>query len=163
VGGGRADDRPGVMRVYGDTEVIRSRARAMRDQACEIRREADELLGRAEAAMWHGWAADAMRSHARDRVAALRRTALSHDDAAAALERHAAEVDRLKALIAALEQRFHRLVSGAKDRLAEVAHQPLDGLRRLLPDPVDELLVRFSAPAAGHKEWLSVDLPGLRR
>ena len=33
--------------------------------------------------------------------------------------------------------------------------------RRVLPDPVDELLDRFVPPPPGHRDWLLVDLPGL--
>ncbi len=142
--------------MYGDTAAIRRRATELRRQAGEIRREGDDLLGRAEGVRWQGWAADAMRSHARDRVAALRRTAQRHDDAADALDRHAAEVERLQALIAIIERRVHDLVAAARERMA-------DGLRRLLPEALDERLARFVAPPPGHRDWLVVELPGLGR
>ncbi|MEZ5094472.1 hypothetical protein [Nocardioides sp.] len=135
----------------------------MRDQAEDLRGQADELLARAEGVAWQGWAADAMRTHARDRVAALRTTATAHDDAAGALDHHAAEVDRLTALIAALEQRARRLIAAARDRLAALAHRLLDGLAGPLPDPLDQLLDRFVPPPSGHRDWLDVDLPGLHR
>lgn len=149
--------------MYGDTAVIRRLARGLRAQADEVRAEADALWGRAAAVPWHGLAADAMRAHAGDRVTALRATADLHDRAADALERHAAEVDRLTALIAEIEHRAHRLISAARHRLADLAQHVLDGLRHLLPDPVDELLARFVPPPAGHRDWLTVDLPGLHR
>ena len=147
--------------MYGDTSVIRGLARAMRDQAADIRQEADRLVARAESVHWSGLAADAMRRRARDRAAALRRTATLHEDAAEALDRHAAEVDRLQDLIAAIERRVHSLVAGARDRLAGLAQGVLDGVRHVLPDPADEVLDRFVPPQRGSKEWLDVDLPGL--
>ena len=149
--------------MYGDPTAIRGLASRLHDQADDLRGQADGLLARAEAVAWRGRAADAMRAHARDRVAALRHTARAHDDAAQALERHAAEVERLQALIAALERRAHQLVTAARERLAGLAAQLLEGVGRLLPDPSDELLARFVAPPSGHRDWLSVDLPGLRR
>ncbi len=126
--------------MYGDTAVIRRLAGDLRQQAGDIRAEADDLLARAEGVGWQGRAADAMRTRARGRVAALRRSAAEHDDAAQALDRHAAAVDRLTALIAAIEQRAHQLVT-----------------------EVDELLARFVAPHTGHRDWLTVELPGLHR
>lgn len=149
--------------MYGDTDAIRRLADALRGQAAELRAEATDLLGRAEGVRWQGWAADAMRSHARDRVAALRRTAQHHDDAADALDRHAGEVERLQALIEAIQRRAQQLMAAARERLADLGHQVADGLRRLLPDPVDELLAGFVPPPSGHRDWLAVDLPGLRR
>jgi len=147
--------------MYGDTRVLRDLARAMRDQASDIRQEADHLAARAERVPWSGLAADAMRRRSHDRAAALRRTALLHEDAAEALDRHAAEVDRLEELIAAVERRVRALVAGARDRLAALGHGLLDGVRHVLPDPVDEMLDRFVPPPRGSKEWLEVDLPGL--
>ena len=149
--------------MYGDTAVIRRLAGALRHQATDLRQDADGLLAQAESVPWRGWAADTMRTVARERVAALRRTAHAHDVAAEALERHADEVDRLKELIAEIERRVHRLVDAARSRLADLAGRVLDGLRSVLPDPVDELLDRFVAPPSGHLDWLHVELPGLRR
>jgi hypothetical protein len=147
--------------MYGDTTIIRGLATALRERADDIRREADRLAARADAVHWEGLAADAMRHHAHDRAADLRHTAGLHDDAADALDRHAREVDRLKDLIAAIEQRVHRLVEGARDRLADLGHRVIDGITGLLPDPADELLDRFVPPPPGSRDWLSVDLPGL--
>ena len=89
----------------------------MRGHGAAIDAEADALLARAESTPWSGLAADAMRLRARTQVAALRRTAGLHDEAATALERHADEVDRIKALIAAIEHKVLALVEAAKDRL----------------------------------------------
>jgi hypothetical protein len=140
--------------MYGDTETIRGLARTMRTQAGVLRSEAGMLLGRAEATPWTGVAADAMRLRVRAQVGSLRHAASLADGAAAALERHADEVDRLKALIAAIEEKVMALVSTAKDRLAGLVES-------VLPDPVDELLAHFDPPPSGHRDWLTVDLPGL--
>jgi len=147
--------------MYGDTSVIRGLARTMRDQAADIRHEADRLVAQAESVHWSGLAADALRRRSRDRAADLRRTAGRHEDAADALEHHADEVDRLKDLIAAVERRVQGLVTSAHDRLADLGHGILDGIRHVVPDPVDQLLDRFVPPPSGSKDWLDVELPGL--
>jgi hypothetical protein len=141
--------------MYGDTEVIRGLARTMHEQGTALRSEAASLLQHAEAVPWHGLAAEAMRARVRTQVASLRRTAALADAAADALDLHADEVDRLKALIAEIERTLTALVSAARHRLAGL-------LADVLPDPVDELLARFVPPPHGHRDWLLVDLPGLR-
>ena len=140
--------------MYGDTEAIRGLARTMRGQGTALRSQADWLRTRAEAVPWEGLAADAMRARVRAQVGALRRTADLSDDAAVALDQHADEVDRRKALIAAIERKAMALVTAARDRLAGL-------VANVLPDPVDELLDRFVPPPPGHRDWLLVDLPGL--
>jgi hypothetical protein len=140
--------------MYGDTEVIRGLARTMRDQGAALGSEAGRLATRAEAVPWQGLAADAMRARVRAQVRALRRTAELADDAAAVLDRHADEVDRRKALIAAIERKAMALVTAARERLAGL-------VASVLPDPLDELLDRFVPPPSGHRDWLLVDLPGL--
>jgi hypothetical protein len=132
--------------MYGDTTRIRALADALRERAEEIRGLADQLGIRADRVPWHGLAADAMRLHVRGRAAALRRTADLHDEAAAALDRHAHEVDRLKDLIAAIERKARGLLDAATDKLLDV----LDGAAD-----------RFVPPPPGSLEWLTVDLPGL--
>lgn len=139
--------------MYGDTHAIRGLAQGLRRQADEIRREADALRSEAAAVIWQGVAADAMRAVARHRTAALDRTAGLHDDAARALEDHADEVDRVKRLIAAIEHRVLSLVSAARDRIASIVGG--------LVDPLDDVLDRFVPPPSGHKDWLTVRLPGL--
>ena len=143
--------------MYGDTEVIRALARTVRGHGATIHAEAGLLLARAEATPWEGLAAEAMRLRVRTQVLALRRTAQLHKDAATALERHADDVDRLKALIAAIEHKVMALVEAARGRLSGLAGL----LDTVLPDPVDELLARFVPPPSGHRDWLTVDLPGL--
>jgi hypothetical protein len=142
--------------MYGDTDAIRGLARRLRRLGDDIRWEADLLQTRAEAVPWQGVAADAMRALARHRTGALRRTADLHDDAAQALDDHADAVDRVKRLIAAIEERVLGMIAAARDRIAGL----LGGLGGLV-DPVDDLLDRFVPPPSGHRDWLSVDLPGL--
>lgn len=143
--------------MYGDTEAIRGLARGLARTADDIRWEADVLLDRADTVPWHGLAADAMRAVARYRVAGLRRTAALHDEAARALREHADAVDHVKRLIAAIEERVRSLIAEARDKIEGV----LAGLVGGLVDPVDDLLDRFVPPPSGHRDWLSVDLPGL--
>jgi hypothetical protein len=142
--------------MYGDTDAIRGLARTMRDLGAALRSEAADLCTRAEAVPWEGLAADAMRARVRAQTGALQGTADLADMAATALERHADEVDRRKALIAAIEHTAMALVSAAKDRLAGL-------IDHLVPDSVDEVLARFVPPPPGHRDWLTVDLPGLSR
>jgi hypothetical protein len=140
--------------MYGDTEAIRGLARTMREQGSALRSEAATLLAGAESVPWQGLAADAMRALVREQVASLRRTAVLSDDAARALDRHADEVDRLKALIASIEHHVMSLVDAARHRIAGLVES-------VLPDPLDELLARFDPPPSGHRDWLRVDLPGV--
>lgn len=140
--------------MYGDPTAIRALARGLRERAADVRSEADRLAGLAVASPWSGLAADAMRGRAYERAAGLRRCAERHEDAADSLVRHAAQVERLQELIAAIERRVRALVEGAVDRLASLA-------AAVLPDPLDDLLARFVPPPHGHRDWLSVDLPGV--
>ena len=140
--------------MYGDTEVVRGLAQGLRRQGDAIRAEAGRLAQRSEDAAWSGLAAEAMRTRVGEQVASLHHTARLHDDAADALDQHAAEVDRVKALIAAIEAKVLALVAAAKERLTGLA-------AAVLPDQVDELLARFVPPPTGHRDWLRVDLPGL--
>lgn len=130
----------------------------MRHQAEDIRSRADALVGRTDQVHWKGKGGDALRARARERAADLRRSAQLHDDAAQALENHAKEVDELKALIKEIERKMHNLINAAKDRLDDLKHAVLNGLKSVLPDPVDEWLDRFEPPPHGHKDWLDVDL-----
>ena len=147
--------------MYGDSGAIRRLADQLRDQARDIRCQADVLVGRAEGVDWQGLAADAVRRRARERAAGLRRTAAAHDAAADALDRHATEVEQLQELIAAIERRARHLVSGARGRLADLGRRLAAGVPDLVPDPIDELLARFEPPPSGDRAWLEVDLPGI--
>lgn len=122
----------------GETTVIRRRAAELRERAMEIRTEADRLVARTDAAGWLGQAGDALHHRVRERSVALRRTAGRHEDAADALERHAREVDRVQALIEAIERRAHRLLASAGGWFGHL-----------------------DLPAPGSVGWLHVEVPGL--
>jgi hypothetical protein len=139
--------------MYGDTAVIRALARRMNERAAEIRAEAAQLLGRAEAVPWTGLAADAMRHLARDHAARLRTCAEAHEAAAAALDRHAREVDHLEELIAAVEHRVLHLLHGATSGVAGL-------VGHVVPDAVDHWVRDFDPPPHGSLGWLDVHVPG---
>jgi hypothetical protein len=138
----------GRARVYGDTAVVRRLAREMREQAADIHGESAALLARAEGVPWSGMAADAMRLLARDHAAGLAASARAHEDAAAALERHARDVEHAKALIAAAERR----VQSALDTLGR-------GATELLHTRVAHWLAHADLPSPGHLGWLEVRIP----
>jgi hypothetical protein len=151
--------------MYGDSGVMRKRAVQIREQATDIRAMADQLVAQTESVAWTGRAADAMRERIRDRAANLRDVAGAHDTAADSLERHLLEVDVLKDQIADTERKTDKLVTDARSRVARIenAEDPTrvpDGVRRT-PDPEDETLTAFAPPPPGHKDWLTVNLPGL--
>jgi hypothetical protein len=141
--------------MYGDTTVIRALARGLREQAADIRAEADSLVGHADAVHWTGLAADAMRTLARDHAGDLRVCANRHDDAAEALDRHAREVDQLEELIAGIERRVRGLIHGARSALGGLVHAVTDPV----PDSLDHWMHHFVPPPHGSKEWLDVRVP----
>ena len=147
--------------MYGDSGVMRKRAAQIREQGTDIRAMADQLVAQTESIAWTGRAADAMRERIRDRAAHLREVAAAHDTAADSLERHTQQVDVLKDQIALTERKADKLVTDARARVAQIesADDP-DGVHRA-PDPEDETLTAFAPPPSGHKDWLTVNLPGL--
>jgi hypothetical protein len=147
--------------MYGDTSVMRRRAEQLREQGVDIAVKADDLVAQADGIDWTGRAAQAMRARIRDRAAHLREAAAAHETAADSLQRHLAEVDRLKDAIAGIEQRASSLVADARTRVARLdsAADP-DGVR-VEPTEADRTLVSFVPPQPGHKDWLTVTLPGL--
>ncbi len=142
--------------MYGDTATIRRLAQQMTAQAADIRADADELMKASELVLWEGQAATAMRERMAERAVGLRKTADEHDDAADALRHHAAEVDRLKDLIAEIAHKVGGLIEGARSRLTDLTGQAMDLIKKALPDPFDEVLAHFSPPPEGHKDWLDV-------
>ena len=122
--------------MYGDTLVMRKRAAQLREQGEDVRAMAEQLVTRSDEVAWSGRAADAMRERVRDRAAHLREAANAHDTAAATLEKHLTECDRLGESIAGVERRASLLAE-------------------------EEALTPFSPPPSGHKDWLTVELPGL--
>lgn len=119
--------------MYGDSEVIRAHVGRLREQAGDIRAEADRLVSRNESMLWPGRAAEALRARIRDRAVSLRATAERHDEAADLLERHLVEIERRKEAIAAAERRA--------DSLAQEGRLPATTL-----------------PSPGRREWLEVEL-----
>jgi len=123
--------------MYGDTEVMRRRVDRLREQAGDIRAEADQLVGRAESVEWTGRAADAMRARVKERAVALRAVAAQHEVAADALDKHLVAVAELKERIAEAEK--------AAGDSADSADQPADPA---------VLGSRTTRPPSGHKDWL---------
>ena len=147
--------------MYGDTAVMRKRVSQLREQGADVRATADHLVGQAEQVAWIGRAADAMRERVRDRAAQLRECASHHEGAADALEHHLQEVDGCKDAIAQIERKVSSLVADAHSRVARVdTYDDPDGVQRTATDE-DQLLASFSPPPAGHRDWLTVELPGI--
>lgn len=137
--------------MYGDTQQMRRYAAALREQGTDVRLLADQLVARTEAIGWVGRAADSMRERVRDRASQLRAAAARHETAAVTLERHLAEVDRLTEAVATRERKGRRLVEEARARGRSVGD----------PDPDDLALVALTLPAVGHRDWLTLEIPGL--
>lgn len=149
--------------MYGDTEVLRRRVDQLREQAVDIRALADQLVGRTEATGWRGRAADSMRVRVTERATHLRRAATQHETAADSLEKHLLEVETQQEAIAAVERRATDLVAEARTRLGDVRrrNEGAEAGLRVEPDPDDVVLDAFEPPPSGHRDWLSVELPGL--
>jgi hypothetical protein len=151
--------------MYGDTLVMRRRAGQLREQGEDIRTMAEQLVTRsdevAQESGWTGRAADAMRDRVRERAAHLRDAANAHDVAAASLEKHLGECDRLTESIAGIERRASSLVADARTRVARLQGSPDDDAVRPTATREDQVLVAFAPPPSGHKDWLDVELPGL--
>lgn len=148
--------------MYGDTGVMRRRVAQLREQGSDVRALAERLVAQMEAVAWTGRAADTMRSRIRERAGHLRDVATRHDEAATSLERHVAVVDELKERIATTERKVDALVTEAGERVAGAAHALHDDGVGLDPSPEDRLVAAFTPPPTGHRDWLDVDLPGLR-
>jgi len=147
--------------MYGDTAVMRKRVAQLREQGTDIRSTAAHLVARVEHVSWTGRAADAMRERVRDRAAQLRDCAARHEGAADALDHHLREVDGHKDAIAQIERKASSLVLEAQTRVAQVAtHAHPDDVQHAATEE-DQQLASFTPPPAGHRDWLSVELPGL--
>lgn len=85
--------------MHADPDAILALAALMRRRAEEIRHEALRLSRLLEATAWTGRAADAARLRSRRRLDDLHATAVLHERAAAALARHAAEVETRRSLL----------------------------------------------------------------
>ena len=140
--------------MYGDTGAIRTHARRLRERAEEMEALSIVLLTRTEAVPWSGVAADAMRRTAHEHAVGLQTCADAHARAAAALERHAQEVDQVKALIASIERHVLSALDSATSGVAGV-------VGHVVPDAVGRWALDFDAPAHGSRAWLDVRLPAV--
>jgi hypothetical protein len=147
--------------MYGDTVVMRRRAAQLREQGEDIRTMAEQLVMHSDQIVWTGRAADTMRDRVRERAAHLRDAANAHDVAAASLEKHLGECDRLTESIAGIERRASSLVADARTRVARLQSPGDDDEVRPTATREDQALVAFVPPPSGHKDWLDVELPGL--
>jgi hypothetical protein len=145
--------------MYGDTAAGRKRVAQLREQGGDIRALAARLVAQAEAVPWHGKAADAMRERIQERANHLRAVAAHHETAADSLAKHLIEVDTLKEAIDTRAHKATSLVEDARTRAAEAAAGPDGGPPET--DATDTTLLAFDPPPAGHKDWLTVTLPGL--
>ena len=147
--------------MYGDTAAMRKRAAQLREQGTDVRAMADRLVAQLETLDWQGRAAADMRSRIHNRAAHLRDCAGRHENAAETLEHHLSEVDRLKDSISTTERKASSLVTDARTRIAQLRrHDDPAGVTRE-PTDTDRLLDQFVPPEPGHKDWLTVTLPGL--
>lgn len=137
--------------MYGDTAAGRKRVAQLREQSGDIRALASRLVSQAEAVPWHGKAADSMRERIKERANHLRTAAAHHETAADSLARHLVEVDRLKDAIDTRAHKAASLVEDARTRESEAR----------TADDQDAVLLALDPPPAGHKDWLTIDLPGL--
>ncbi len=147
---------------YGDVDVLRRRVDQLREQASGVRVLADQVVGRTDAVGWTGRAADTLRLRVAERASDLRAAAERHETAADSLEKHLVEVDRLQEQIANVERDAADLVAEARTRVARARDAGDDSGVRVDPDPDDVTLAGFEPPEPGHRDWLEVDLPGLR-
>ncbi|MFC7726361.1 hypothetical protein ACFQW6_14705 [Nocardioides sp. GCM10028917] len=144
--------------MYGDTAAGRKRVAQLREQGGDIRALAARLVSQAEAVPWHGKAAEAMRERIKERASHLRTAAAHHETAADSLARHLAEVDTLKEAIDVRAHKATTLVEDARTRAGEASGP--NGIPAET-DEADAALLAFDPPPVGHKDWLTVTLPGL--
>ncbi|WP_203337440.1 hypothetical protein [Nocardioides limicola] len=137
--------------MYGDDDVIRHRIGQLREQGTDLRSLADQLVARVDGSNWTGRAGESLRGRVRDRAALLRASAGDHDTAADTLAHHLTTVEDTRDTITGIERRAGALLTEARAR-AEAGTD----------DPSDAALLTFTPPPAGHRDWLDLDLPGLR-
>ncbi len=145
--------------MYGDTAVGRKRVAQLRERADDIRSLAERLVAQSESVPWHGRAAEAMRTRIKERATHLRAAAEQHDVAANALDKHLGAVDETKGAIEEREHKGATLVEEATARVAATRGE--DGAPTVDPSDEDSAVLAFNAPPSGHKDWLTVELPGL--
>lgn len=143
--------------MYGDTAAGRKRVAQLREQGGDIRAVASRLVAQAEAVPWHGRAAESMRARIKERANHLRAAAAQHETAAESLAAHLSQVDSLKD---AIDTRSHKATALVEDARTRASRSADSDLAPDADDP-DHTLVAFDPPPAGHKDWLTVSLPGL--
>ena len=143
--------------MYGDSAASRKRVAQLREQSGDIRAAADRLVAQAESVPWHGRAAEAMRTRIKERANHLRVAAGHHETAADSLLRHVTEVDTRKEAIESIRHKADSITSDAAARIAALEAADEGGQ----PTDEDATLAAFVPPPAGHKDWLTVELPGL--
>jgi len=124
--------------MYGEPRRIRALAARLEARSRDLRREGDRLAADCEAVAWTSVAAGRMREGAARLRGDVHAVAHRYDEAALLVRAHAAEVERMTDLVAAVERRARALV---------------DDLGAAAPDLPD--LPR------GHRDWL--DVPSLLR
>lgn len=92
------------MAVFPDAAALEAVARRIGGHADDLRGRASRLVAAAEGVRWHSTAAAAFRSEVRELACRFRRAAGEVDDAAHALQRHAAAVRRAEAVMRAAER-----------------------------------------------------------
>ncbi|MCL2542505.1 MAG: hypothetical protein FWE71_08620 [Nocardioidaceae bacterium] len=149
--------------MYGDSPQIKRRTDQLREQGVELHALADRLVAQTEAVGWRGRAAAALHGRIGERAATLRDLGELHQSASDALASHRHAVDEAKERIAEVQQRAERLVEGARERAAAIERDNADRAPelRVAPAEDDAVLLAFEPPPDGHKDWLTVDLPGL--
>lgn len=149
--------------MYGDTDQLRRRVDQLREQGTDVRTLADQLVARTEGLGWTGRAAESMRVRIHERAAHLRDAADDHETAADSLDKHLGEVSTMQEAIAQREHKAASLVADARTRVArvEAANDDPDSAVRRVADADDLVLVAFVPPPPGHRDWLTVELPGL--
>lgn len=157
--------------MYGDTAVIRRQADRMDERAGDLRAKARSLSAAAESTVWVSVGGNRMKERAAERRAEVEATAAAYEDAATALRHHADEVDEIKHLIEMIEQKVKNLISGAIDRIKDVAGAVADGAGKVVdgvksvfgggdddpePSAADQRLAGYAPPPPGDKAWLDV-------
>lgn len=155
--------------MYGDTAVIRRQADRMDERAGDLRAKARSLSAAAEATVWVSVGGHRMKERVAERRADIEATAVAYEEAATALRHHADEVDEVKHLISTIENKVKGLISGAVDRIKDVAGAVADGAGKVVdgvknvfgggddapePSAADERLAGYSTPPPGDKAWL---------
>lgn len=155
--------------MYGDTTVIRRQADRMDERAGDLRVRARGLSAAADASGWVSVSGDRMKQRVAERRADLEATATAYEEAARALRHHADEVDEVKQLIKAIEDRIRSLVSSAVDKVKDFAGDVVDGAKDLVglgddePSAQEQRLAHFDEPPPGDRAWLEApDALGVR-